>query len=282
MNKFTQISDGVYKTNSIKTLNPIVIPENYSVECAKFAYDMTFGKVGEHKNMMSGSDRKRSDAEIFACAFQGKISEFAIYDYLKKNGVDLSVPNTDVYRKGKWDNCDLESGNDTISVKSSPEYMNFLKLNYWDYDIDGGYKYGYGKYKYDDYIAYARILPNANQKLRSSSYKIDCLINMNLLTASDLERIIAEETWKADLTGFITREEFRDEVIGDNLVINKGDQVDGLSMFSKFYYTQSGDLNDMKLLADALSDGLLDDNLDEVEELIDEYSLEDDDINNIL
>lgn len=278
MNKFTEIEKGVYQTNSVKTLKPIVVPENYVIDCAQFSYDMTFGKKGEHKNGMDGSTYVRSDSEIFAHAFQGKMAEFAIYDYVKKHGVDISKPNIEVFKKGKWDNCDLESGNDTISVKSTPGYMKFLKLNYADYELDGAYKYGYGKYKYDDYIAYARVLPNINSMMRNSLGTIDALIKTDSLTASDLERLITNETWKADLTGYITREQFREEVIGNDQVVEKDDMVDGFKMFSKIYYAQSGDLSDIDMLCEALSDGYLDDNLDEVEKYIDSFIIEEEEI----
>lgn len=48
-----------------------------------FAYDMSFGKNGEHRDHRSGGTYERKPGEIFANTFQGKLCEFAIYEVLK-------------------------------------------------------------------------------------------------------------------------------------------------------------------------------------------------------
>ncbi|MCQ2978415.1 MAG: hypothetical protein MJ245_01300 [Clostridia bacterium] len=264
MNRFTKIGEGEYLTNSLKQLKPIIVPEQYTLDSAQFAYDMTYGKKGAHR------ENNRAMDTIFANAYQGKLAEFAIYDYLNSYGVDCSKPDIRALGRGYWDSGDLYSGNEIISVKSSVSYMNFLRLKFDDYDEQGRYRYGYGKYKEDDYIAYARVLPNINRTIKDNSFEISDLIRRDALTVNDLERLVAEETWKCDLTGFITRDEFRKEIIEEDLVVEKGDKVDNLTMFDKYYYAQAGDLSDMDDLLCELS-GLSIDELEQIENELEDF-----------
>lgn len=247
MHKLTQIGEGEYRTNYIKRLSPIYLPEEDVQDCMEFAYDMTFGKVGQHRNIANGSSYQRSDSEIFANVLQGKVGEFAVRNYLASLGLDVSDVDLRRYQKGRWDNGDLVLGNDLISVKSSPSYVNFLKLNANDYDERGRYKFGRSA---DDYIMYTRVLPNVNKVMRDVSYEINTLISQDALTCDDIERLILEDTWSVDLPGYITRGDFAEEVIGNDLKVYKGEKIDNLGMFHDVYYTQTGDLRELDTLAD--------------------------------
>ena len=74
-----------------------------------FAYKMTFGNEGEHRNHRSGGTHNRKLGEIFADTFQGKLSEFAVYNTLYKD-FEMAVPDLEVWKLGKWDDVDLIAG----------------------------------------------------------------------------------------------------------------------------------------------------------------------------
>ena len=72
--------------NKKKQFKPIHTLKKTTLETSlKFAYDMTFGKNGEHRNHRTGGIYLRKNGEIFANTFQGKLSEFAVYNTLYKD-----------------------------------------------------------------------------------------------------------------------------------------------------------------------------------------------------
>ena len=58
---------------------------------------MSFGQSGLHRDHRSGGTYRRKKGEIFSNAFQGKLAEFATYEYLKCKGISVDEPDVSVY-----------------------------------------------------------------------------------------------------------------------------------------------------------------------------------------
>lgn len=103
------------------------IPLEYVKLSFDFAYDMTFGRVGQHRAYRTGGTHIRRNGEIFANAFQGKLCEFAIYLELKDKH-DVDMPDLTVNPLGEWDDYDFRIDNYNISVKSTKSFGQLLLL----------------------------------------------------------------------------------------------------------------------------------------------------------
>jgi hypothetical protein len=99
--------DGRYKdvytfTNSrnftsLHTFNQEVISKVFN-----FAYGMSFGGQGHHRNHRTGGNNRRRNGEI-----QGKLAEFALWEVFNTNGLLVSRPDLDMYGEGVWDSSDF-------------------------------------------------------------------------------------------------------------------------------------------------------------------------------
>ena len=116
MNKLTKQLN-IYTINSkkdfkaINSFNPVSLKESFD-----FAYDMSFGKVGEHRDHRTGGSHKRKSGEIFINTFQGKLAEFSIYEIFKSHGVDIPKPDLEKYDLGTWDTCDFNINGFKVAV----------------------------------------------------------------------------------------------------------------------------------------------------------------------
>lgn len=261
MNKLTKINDTTYKTNSQRNYVPLHVSDEAIQKCIDFAYEMTYGR-GYHRANSSGSDYKRKPSEIFASTFQGKLAECALQEYLKALNVKVSDVDFTVGGKGTWDEYDLLSFENAISVKSSKDYMQMLLLNKNDFDEDGKYIHSTSEeYAAPDYFVFSRVRPNINWIVKKSDLPL-----RQLVSKEDVERLVLPCNWSVDLTGFIDHEEFKDIVIKDGFFVNKNDTVDNLNLFSDYYYTQTGDLNEVHDMAiDLLRDGFDDYIMEQIE-----------------
>ena len=67
-----------------------------------FAFDMTFGNRGAHRNHRTGGTIQRKQGEIFSNTFQGKLAECAVCNLFYK--VDRKVfTDFSVSKLGVWD-----------------------------------------------------------------------------------------------------------------------------------------------------------------------------------
>lgn len=114
------------------------IPLEYVKLSFDFAYDMTFGRVGQHRAYRTGGTHVRKNGEIFANAFQGKLCEFAIYLELKDKH-DVDMPDLTVNPLGEWDDYDFRIDNYNISVKSTKFFGQLLLLEKNDWTRFGEY-----------------------------------------------------------------------------------------------------------------------------------------------
>lgn len=212
-----------------------------------FAYNMTFGKKGEHRNHRSGGSHERRLGEIFADTFQGKLSEYAIYNLLYKN-YSLAEPDLSEWKLGEWDNSDLIVNSKIIAVKSTKSFGNLLLLETKDWDEEGNYIPNIQKNNsLIDFFVMVRMNPFATDLLKQNS----CLYSDDV-NKEKLKGIIASIDWDYDLPGYVSAQEII-QVIRDKQIIHKGDLLNGkMPMDATNYYVQAGDMNSIDSFVEAL------------------------------
>lgn len=209
----------------------------------EFAYNMTFGAEGEHRNHRSGGTHIRRQGEIFADTFQGKLAEFAIYNSLYKK-FDINIPDLDVWELGRWDSCDLMANGLKISIKSTKAFGQLLLLETKDWSEDGEYipNIESGNSLYDIFIL-VRMNPFCESILKRKFvyYKDSC-------DKEELRQEILKEKWEYDVPGFITISELKD-IIKSKQIIKKGELLNGKTvMDAENYYCQAVDMHPLSEL----------------------------------
>jgi len=215
-----------------------------------FAYSMSFGKDGEHRNHRTGGMLERKKGQIFINTFQGKLSELAIYNTFHLLNPDaynrLSPPDFDVYGLGGWDESDIILDGLKFSIKSTKHYGNLLLLEQKDWSVCGEYlpNVALTKDSLYDYFVLVRIKPDGEKLMKDNR-----LLNSNDDVNKDhLQDIINKEKWQYDVPGYITREDLK-QIISDNFTIPQKALLNGrISMDASNYYIQSGDMRDLKAL----------------------------------
>jgi len=141
-----------------------------------FAYDMSFGKAGQHRNHRSGGKHLRKNGEVFANVFQGKLAECAVYNKVYKCG-NVRTVDFNKYELGKWDDADIVVNGFKIAVKSTKSFGNLLLLETKDWNSKGQYipNIDTDNAVYD-YIAVARIKPNCENLSNCAGGKVNIYI----------------------------------------------------------------------------------------------------------
>lgn len=215
-------------------------------ECFNFAYDMSYGKEGEHRDLRSGGSEHRKKGQIFINTFQGKMAEYALYRYFSNRNISMEKPDTKRYKLGKWDDFDLEVQGKHISVKSTKSYGNLLLLETKDWNDDGQYKpnIGNGNSKYD-YTILVRFKPDGEKIMRINQllYQKDNEIPDNIKEI--LKEKIYDEEWSYDFPGFIYFSELV-KMIKQRRIIPKGAMLNGRTqMDAENYYFQTGNMHEI-------------------------------------
>ena len=239
MKKLTQIGN-VYTINNKKPFYPNEI-KTKSIELAfKFAWEMTLGKVGEHRSYRSGGAHKRGNIEKFANTFQGKLAEYVVHMELHSRGVKCKSVDDRIEGLGFWDDVDLICNNKKISIKSFPFFGDLLLLEQKDWDNSGIYLPNKNKY---DYHICVRIKPDFKGILKTK----------RLLYNSDIDKdylwkLVIKNKWEFDIAGYIDNKKLI-EVIRNNFVLPKNAELNGKTiMDASNYYVQAGDLMDFDSL----------------------------------
>ena len=208
--------------------------------CFEFAWKMTFGHEGEHRNHRTGGNHNRKKGEIFINAFQGKLGECAIYNQFYSI-IPLEKPDFETYGLGKWDKFDFSYDNISFSVKSTSFFGNLFLLESADWDIEGKYKPNNTGYTYH---ILTRISPDGKQLMKSKRFLYSDEINK--FTLKDL---IMSNTWEGEVTGYITNDDLK-EIIRDRYILPKGSFLNSkkTKMDAENYYVQAGDLKDISNL----------------------------------
>lgn len=202
-----------YFINSKKSFSNSFTLSYESVSKAKrFAKKMTYEKKGEHRKYRSGGSHIRNQREIYLNTLSGKISEFALFEYLSKKEILVEEPDVETYSLGVWDTFDFQIFNKHLSVKSTKHFGNLILLETKDWSKDGEY------------------LPNLAKE--TSNYDFHILIRTKE----------SNDKWEYDMPGFITHQDFKN-VIKQKLILPKSSFLNGkIRMDAENYYIQAGDL----------------------------------------
>ncbi len=208
--------------------------ESILEKCFDFAWDMTFGKNGEHRDHRSGGQYGRKNGEKFINTFQGKLAELAIYNIFLSNDIMLSDPDFNTYELGEWDDSDFSYENLELSVKSTAHFGELLLLETKDWDSEGVYLPNDKAY---DYHILVRIKPDGKRIMRKNKLMYSMEVEKHKLWS-----IISSESWEYDIPGFVGNKELKG-IIGSNNILPQNSMLNGkVSMDAENYYVQSGDL----------------------------------------
>ena len=215
----------------------------------EFAYAMSFGKQGAHRDHRSGGTHHRKNGEIFINVFQGKLSELAIYNYFFQfNRIlyqQLSPPDFEVYGLSEWDDCDLQLKGECFSIKSTKHYGELLLLECKDWNTLGQYKANINTEKPDifDYFILVRLKPDGEQLLKSKH-----LFYENAVDKEMLYQLIKNQEWRFDVPGYLRHKDLV-EIITKQQILPQGALLNGrIKMDAENYYAQSGDLGNLEKL----------------------------------
>lgn len=215
------------------------IKEEYVKEAFDFSYNMTFGNLGKHRNYRSGGRHRRKNGEIFANTFQGKLSEFALYQHLNDK-FDINKPDLSLYDLEEWDSYDFKIDKYKLSVKSTKFFGQLLLLETKDWSRNAFYIPNKEKY---DFIIMIRLKDDNEKLMRENRlyYSQKC-------DKEELWNLFKDNEWSFDIPGYITRKELK-YLIDNNFKIFKGDMLNGTTrMDATNYYCHLANTHDIKEL----------------------------------
>lgn len=228
------------KLNSFKldTVNTVI----------EFAFNMTFGLKGEHRQSRSGGSIIRESHEIFANTFQGKLSEFAVANLFYKHK-GYKEPDLSTHGLGTWEDADFKLGNNAIAVKSTKFYGNLILLESKDWDSKGIYLQSVNEPRNYSHIILVRIKPDIEEVLRELRKESKEKISLSRLKSS-----LTAQDWSYDIPGYITNADLI-SVIDKGFVIPKGAFLNhSVKMDAENIYVQAGDLRPVSMLLTELDD----------------------------
>jgi len=252
--KLKDLGDKIFETYLKKPFIGIDF-ENTSIikDIFNFANDMTFRFVGEHRSHRTGGTHRRKKGEIFSDTFQGKLSEYATYQVLKKNSLNADKPNLERYKLGKWDSGDMTINGKKIAIKSAKDFSNLLMLEVGDWDKQGNYLPNKVEKKIDIFIL-VRIKPSIETLMKK--FKLYFSNSLNEDSEKLLISEIEKNKWQFDIPGYAINEDII-EVIKFKNIIPKGYYLNRKSDLNKMdadnYYIQSGDLRNISTIKNFLT-----------------------------
>ena len=253
MHRLSLEGENSYRVNSRKDFvrNGILRQEDVS-ECFDFAYGMTFGGSGAHRDHRSGGQAHRHMGEIFINTFQGKLAEFALYNYAVIVGeMSIDPPDTEMMELTRWDSFDMDIEGSIINVKSTKRRGNLLLLETRDWDSEGRYipnsESGCEAY---DFFVLARVDPDGEKIMREHGF-----LYADSADREILRKIILSERWRVNLAGYITGEELIDEVIEPGHILPQNSTLNRYTrMDAENYYVQAGDMHEIDGLLKEIRD----------------------------
>ena len=239
MNKLRQ-EKGNYLFTKTKKFTPCKASEISVGRAFDFAYDMTFGSKGEHRDHRSGGAHLRKKGEIFSNTFQGKLGEYIVWMVMHQNGCKCSEVDTQLFGLGKWDDVDLVCNNKTINIKSIPFFGNLFLLETKDWNTKATYIPNNKNY---DFHICVRVKPDIKGIMRNKR-----MFYSNDMNRDVLYKVINEQNWMFDIPGFANNS-LLVKAIQDSNILPKGALLNGKTkMDATNYYIQTGDLEDIKLI----------------------------------
>lgn len=237
-----------YNITSKKAFVGQAIAPEYLGASFDFAFNMSFGNAGHHRDHRTGGHLKRKNGEIFINAFQGKVAEFAFYDWLKNKGIITEMPDLSLTGEGVWDDSDFTVNGKKISIKSAAYFSNLMLLETQDWDNNANYIPNIDtKNANYDYFVLIRIKIDGKQLMKDKK-----IYHEDAIDYKSLKGIIATEPWSADFTGFATKSDLQ-FIIENKHIIPQGGLLNGkMQMDASNYYLQSGDLINIEELVTLL------------------------------
>lgn len=229
-----------------KPFNPIGQFRSRTIETVlKFAFDMTYGSKGKHRDHRSGGTAKRSNAQIMSDTFQGKLSEFALANILYKLDGFIS-PDTSTYDLGEWESADFEVGENHFSVKSTKHFGNLLLLEKGDWDSNGRYLPTGEDPKSYTHIVLVRISPDIEELVRPKSSRSESSYEVLL-------KKLLDQKWEYEITGYITSDDLM-KIMKMGHEIPRGALLNGkVKMDATNFYVQAADLRSLSELKKSLN-----------------------------
>lgn len=209
-----------------------------------FAYEMAF--TDKHRACRSGGSKYRTNGEIFANTFQGKIAECAACNFFYRYDNSV-VPDFATYDKGRWDSVDLTVCGKQIAVKSTKHFGQLLLLETKDWDSRGRYipNIGISTCSYD-YLMLVRITPSCEDLLKQRR-----LLYSEQIDKTYLHQLCCDQTWEYDYAGYLTDEELI-HVINNEFILPKNSILNQkTTMDAENYYVHAADLHLIEQLANA-------------------------------
>jgi len=228
-----------------KRFNPTEIEKDYVNQTLYFAYDMTFGKEGEHRKYRSGGTHRRKNGEIFCDTFQGKLAEYFVYQKMIDMQINCHEPDTERWELGTWDDADFSINHKLISVKSMAFFSNLLLLETKDWDEKGTYIPNNKSY---DYFVVVRVKPELKKEFRMQR-----MLYSNDISMSKIKSVLEKLKFLADIPGYVTKT-FLKEKIQEKQILPKGAMLNGrIEMDAENYYIVSSDFEEFNKIKENLS-----------------------------
>lgn len=226
----------------------VTLSEENFYKAFDFSYNMSFGKSGAHRNYRSGGTHHRKNGEIFANAFQGKLAEFATYEYLKRKDIDVDEPDISVHGLLQWDAYDLKANNKVINIKSTKYYGDLLLLERADWDDEARYIPNLDKENVIyDFFVLVRIKPDIAKILKQNRLYLSDRCNYDIL-----KNLFNYSCFKYNIAGFITIDDLK-TIINSNHYIPQGSTLNqSTHMDADNYYIQSDDMGEIEELINLL------------------------------
>jgi hypothetical protein len=225
-----------------RSFSPTTCANKHDVlDTFEFAWSMTFGADGAHRDHRSGGTSRRKNGEIFANTYQGKLAEFAITnEFSGFEGVER--PDLSVYGLGKWDSFDVYLNSFHIGVKSTKMYGNLLLLETKDWSVEANYSNN-SQNQSPDFLCLVRLHPDVDMILKQER-----LLYSNACDKSILKKLITNQNFTYDCCGFIRKSDLK-KVIQEQLILPQDAMLNGKTrMDAENYYVQAGDLLPLDLI----------------------------------
>ncbi|TDG35345.1 hypothetical protein EZJ43_13650 [Pedobacter changchengzhani] len=253
-NKLQFIHPNIFNITKRKEFVADLSLNGYVDHAFEFAFNMTFGAEGHHRDHRTGGQHQRQKAELFINAFQGKLAEFGVYRKLTDNKIDVNKPDLRIMGAGLWDDFDFICGSKKISVKSAAHFSNLMLLEQKDWSKNGAYipnlEGGNSQY---DYFIFCRIKPDGKQMLRDHK---DIFLK-DEVDKIELKRLIINgQSWLIDIAGFIAHEDLVSIINGEFILPQKALLNGKTEMDAANYYVQSGDLHPLSDLVTELKSSI--------------------------
>lgn len=237
--KLDNIADSYY-VNHKKPFAGILVSKEAIQTAIDFAYEMCFG-AGHHRDCRTGGQYGRKGGEKFCNTFQGKLAEVVLYEYFKLQDLEVKEPDFGIYKKGVWDDSDLEILGKKVNVKSVAFQSNLLLLETKDWNSQGQYipnlLLNNGAAVLYDYFVLVRIEPDI-KKL----FKAEKLLFSNAIERKTIDEILFSNNWKFDIAGYCTHSDVI-EIIANHYILPQNATLNTYTqMDASNYYIQSGDM----------------------------------------